>query len=344
MDHMLKKIHKIAICAVALASTGALAGCASGMGAQAATVAPEQTKIVVDSVPVAEEGGLYVAQAHGFFKQQGLDVVIRPITGGEDSITDLQSGKVQLVGGNYVSFVLAQMAGQFNGQPANFSIVAAGSAITPGTEALYVLPSSRYKTVTELAADHAAVGLNTQHNVGQVLLGALLEQSGYSIASIRQVTPPSGFAGLMTMLKNGTVDAAWLPQPFGTQAEQEYGATELADFDQGALQEFPFTGYIGTSKWVKAHPGTVAAFDRALEEGQQLADSDTGALEKAFEKYAGLPPIVADTMPYDTYPLNLSDAELQRVSNAMFVYGLEPGRKAAYPMSGMIDKAVMPGS
>lgn len=332
------KMNRLAYCALAIASTASLAGCAGGIGAQAATGAPEQRSIVVDSVPAAEEGGLYVAQAEGYFKQQGLNVTIRPITGGESGIPDLQSGKAQLVGGNYVSFVLAQMAGKFNSKPARFSIVAAGSQILPGTEALYVMPNSRFKTVADLASAHATVGLNTQHDVGQVLLGALLSQNGYSLGSIQQVIPPSGFAGLMTMLKSGEVDAAWLPQPFATIAQQEYGATELADFDQGSLQQFPFTGYMGMSSWVKTHPNTVAAFNRALEQGQQLADSDSSVLAKAYEKYVGLAPIVAATMPYDAYPLAMSGPELQRVSNAMYEFGLEPGRKTAYPLARMIDE------
>lgn len=333
------KVNRLVLCAVAMASAAALAGCGNGTGATtAAREAPEQRAIVVDSVPAPEEGGLYVAQANGFFRQQGLNVKIVTITGGEAAIPGLQSGKVQLIAGNYVSFILAQMAGHFDGKPASFSIVAAGSQILPGTEALYVLPHSRFKTVAQLAAAHATVGLDTAHNVGQVLLGALLEQSGYKIGSIQQVTPPSGFRGVMTMLRNGTVDAAWLPQPFATMAQQEYGATELADFDQGALQGFPFTGYIGMSGWVRSHPKTVAAFDRALAEGQRLADTDTVALQHAFEQLVGLPAVVAATMPYDTYPLGTSRAELQRVSNAMYEFGLEPGRKAAYPLAGMIDE------
>ncbi|HEV3382635.1 MAG TPA: ABC transporter substrate-binding protein [Trebonia sp.] len=332
------RISRLAYCAIAMVSAAGLGGCANGTGNQATAGAPEQSNIVVDSVPAAEEGGLYVAQASGFFKQQGLNVTIDPITGGEAGIPNLQSGRAQLIGGNYVSFVLAQMAGQFNGKPASFSIVAAGSQILAGTEALYVLPGSRFKTVADLAAAHATVGLNTPHDVGQVLLGALLAQYGYPISSVRQVTPSNGFPALMTMLKSGTVDAAWLPQPFATIAQQEYGATELADFDQGPLEEFPFTGYIGMSSWAKSHPNTVAAFDRALEQGQQLADSDAIAVQQAFEKYVGLPPIIATTMPYDTYPLSVSAAQIQRVSNAMYEFGLEPGRATAYPLARMIDQ------
>ena len=193
--------------AVGLAGCGELYGAASADGAGP----PEQSTIVIDSVPAAEEGGLYVAAAEGFFKQQGLHVKIKSITGGEKGIPDLQSGKAQFVGGNYVSFVLAQIDGHAAGKPADFRIIAPASQMQPGSNALYVLPDSPYKTVASLAAKHGSVGLNTPHDVGQVLLGSLLQDNGYQTADVRQVVPPGGFPALMTMLKRGEVDAAWLP-------------------------------------------------------------------------------------------------------------------------------------
>jgi NitT/TauT family transport system substrate-binding protein len=336
------KVNKLAYCMVATAATAILAGCSSGYVASAASGATPRTTIVVDSVPAAEEAGLYTAAEDGYFKQQGLNVEIRSITGGEAGISDLQSGKAQLVAGNYVSFVLAQIAGQYDGKTASFRIVAAGSQIQPGSDALYVLPNSPIKTVANLATDHASVGLNTRNDVGQVLLGSLLADNGYSISDVRQVIPAAGFPALMTMLERGQVDAAWFPQPFGTMAEQQYGAVELADFDQGALQDFPFTGYVGATSWVKSHPNTVAAFVRALDQGQELADTDGTAAEKAMEQYTQLAPIVAATMPYDSYPLTMSMPQIQRVSNAMFEFGLEPGRAQPYSLSGMLQQT--PGS
>jgi NitT/TauT family transport system substrate-binding protein len=75
------------------------------------------------------------------------------------------------------------------------------------------------------------------------------------------------------MLARGRVDAAWLPQPLGATAEQRTGAVPLADFDQGSLQNLPFTGFFGSAKWVESHPETVAAFLRALTEGQVAASA-----------------------------------------------------------------------
>jgi NitT/TauT family transport system substrate-binding protein len=324
-------------------AAGALAGCgAAGGTADAATNQLEQTAITVDSVPVAEEGGLYVAQAQGFFAQQGLNVKIKTITGGEASIPDLQSGRAQVVEGNYVSFILAQMAGKFGAtpqtvKPVNLRIIAAGSEITPGTEDLYVMPQSKYQTVAQLAKAHARVGLNTANDIGDVMMGALLAGNGYKLSAVKQVIPKGGFPALLTMLPAGQVDAAWLPQPLGEIAEQEYGAVPLADFDQGSVQDFPFTGYIGTAQWVKTHPNTVAAFDRAVSEGQELADTDRSAVEAAMEKYTGVKPIVADTMAIDSYPLDIDVPQLQRVADSMFEFGLTGNAAAPYQISKMLQ-------
>ena len=111
----------------------------------------------------------------------------------------------------------------------------------------------------------------------------------------------------------------------------------LADFDQGSLEDFPFTGYIGAAAWVRTHPNTVAAFLRALAEGQQLADADRSAVQRAMERYTGIPAIVADTMAIDSFPLEMDVPQLQRVPDSMFQFGLMPGAKAPYQIINMIQ-------
>ena len=335
---IIRKLSYLRAAMAAIAATGTLAGCgAAGGPAKASTTQLEQRTLTVDSVPVAEEGGLYVAQAQGFFAQQGLNVKIDTITGAETAIPDLQTGRAQLVAGNYVSFILAQMAGKFDNNPVNLRIVAAGAEIEPGTEDLYVMPHSKFQTVAELAQAHATVGVNTANNIGDLMVGATLAQVGYKLSDIKEVIPPGGFPALVSMLPAGQVDAAWLPQPLGEIAEQQVGAVPIADFDQGSLENFPFTGYIGSTQWVQSHPNTVAAFLRALNEGQELADTDRQAVEQAMEKYTGITPMVAATMAIDSYPLEIDVPELQRVADSMYEFGLTPGAKAPYQISNMIQ-------
>jgi NitT/TauT family transport system substrate-binding protein len=319
-----------------------VASCSSGSGSGVPSgPAPEVSSIVVDAVPTADEAGLYIANQQGYFKQQGLNITIEPILGGEPGMANLQSGKAQIIVGNYVSFILAQISHSYEGKPIDLRIIADGSHMQQGNQAIYVMPRSRVKTVADLARYHAKVGINTNHNVGQVLFGALFKQDGLNLQDIDQVY--EGFPNMIGDLAKGKVDAAWLPEPFGTIAQETIGAVALADFNQGSLQNFPIGGYIGTRQWVQSHPNTVAAFLRALEEGQQVADTNRPAVEAALMDKANLTaayaasPLQAATMTLDTYPLGMDAPALQRVSDAMFEFGLEQGLKKPYQITSMIQ-------
>lgn len=319
---IMKIIHKVLYSLLATIPVVALASCSSGGGAASAQP-PEQRTIVVDEVPTADEAGLYIALDNGFFAQQGLTVKINPVFGGELGLPDLQNGKAQLLVGNYVSFILAQIAGKFGTHPINLRIIADGSQMQTGNQALYVLPGSRFRTVADLAKYHAKVGINTKNNIGQVLLGSLFQGNGLDLHQIHQVA--EAFPALVGDLKSGKLDVAWLPEPFGTQAQQQFGAVKLADFNQGSLQNFPIGAYIGTKQWVQSHPNTVAAFLRALQQGQQIADTDRAAVEKAVEKDTipvPTPKIIASTMTIDSYPLVMDVPEMQRVADAMYQFGV----------------------
>jgi NitT/TauT family transport system substrate-binding protein len=215
-------------------------------------------------------------------------------------------------------------------------IIANSSQMQPGNQALYVLPKSPYKTVADLARDHATIGINSPNNIAQVLLGSLFAADGLKLSAIRQVVHPV-FPTMPLYLAEHKIDAAWLPEPFGTEAEQEYGAVQLADLDQGAIQDFPIGTIVGNAQWVQTHPNTVAAFLRALQQGQQIADTDRAAAEQALVLHTGISKVVASTMTLDTYPLVMDVPVMQRVPDAMFEFGVTPGLKKPYDIANMIQ-------
>ena len=167
-----------------------------------------------------------------------------------------------------------------------------------------------------------------------MLLGSLLASVGHTVNGVRQVleTLPE----LPRLLAQRKIAAAWLPEPLGTEAEQEYGATPLADFDQGSLQNFPIGTIAGDStSWVRSHPNTVAAFLRALQQGQQVADTDRAAVEQALVKNGVVPSaLIAASMTLPTYPLAMDVPEMQRVPDAMYEFGL---LGEAYNITDMIQ-------
>jgi NitT/TauT family transport system substrate-binding protein len=356
-----KRIGKLVYPLVITVSLATLSACSNSsgsgdsMGNSGVAVMPgpsgpvEQPTITVEAVPTADEAGLYIAQDLGYFTQEGLTVKISPTGGGELAIPDLTSGKANLVAGNYVSFVQAQI-----NRKADLRIIANGSLMQPGNQAVYVLPTSRIKSVADLAelgrhpgGHKAKIGVNTLNNIGQLLFGALLQDNGYALSDV-SLLPPTGkgnpFANLLTELESGAIDAAWLPEPFATRA-QSLGAVKVADFDQGSMQNFPIGAYIGTEKWVTAHPNTIAAFLRALQKGQQKADTNRGQVETSLIKNTLLPNgmsqeqagQIAALMTINSYPLTMDIPTLQRVSNSMFQFNLEPGRTGPYDIRQMVQ-------
>src|SRR5690242_1233607 len=331
----MRLINRLGYCLLATIPVVALAAYSSGGGTSSVKTgpAPEVQSIVIDAVPTADAAGLYIAEDNGYFTQQGLKVTIAPINGGEYGMGDLQTGTAQLLEGNYVSFILAQIEGKFAApnpknptetkpsKPIDMRIIANSSQMQAGNQALYVMPSSGYKTVKDLVKNHVSVGVNTLHNIGTVLLGSLLATIGKKVDVLPQ--SPQILPLMPQLLDSGKVKAAWLPEPFGTQAQQEYGAVPLADFNQGSLQSFPIGTVVGSASWVQSHPKTVAAFLRAYQEGQQVADTDRAAVEKALVAHVpGLTQEVAATMTLDTYPLVMDVPVMQRVSDAMYEFGV----------------------
>jgi NitT/TauT family transport system substrate-binding protein len=335
----MRLIKKLTYSLVAAIPVVVLAACSSGSSSSSSSGGvqtgppPEVSAITLDMVPTSDAAGIYIAQDDGYFAQQGLKVTIVPINGGEYGMGDLQTGKAQLVEGNYVSFILAQIAGSFAApdptnptqtlpaKPINMRIIADTSHMQPGNQALYVLPNSPYKTVQDLVKDHADVAVNSLHNFGTVLIGSLLASDGYGVNALPEV--PEILPDMPQLLADGKVPAAWLPEPLGTQAEQEYGAVQLADFDQGSVQDWPVGTVVGSTPWVQSHPNTVAAFLRAVQEGQQLADTDRAAVEQALVKNKVAPTAeVAATMTINSYPLVMDVPQMQRVSDAMYEFGV----------------------
>ena len=172
----MRRLNRFVYCLAATLPVAVLMGCSSGGSSSVGAASgppPDVSTITSDAVPTADAAGLYVAYDEGLFAKQGLKVKIDPIDGGEFGMGDLQDNSVQLVEGNYVSFVLAQIAGTFAApnpqdpaktlakRPINLRIIANSSQMQPGNQALYVLPNSRFKTVAELAKDHATIGINS---------------------------------------------------------------------------------------------------------------------------------------------------------------------------------------
>jgi len=294
------------------------AGCTSAGGSTAVTAAaaaPEQPDITVAALPAVDLASLYIAQDQGLFAKQGLRVTIEKIASSQAIINDQLKGAVDISAGSYVPYIAAQANG------AGFRILAEASTLGPDSRALVVNANSRITTVGQLAGKK--IGLNGTNSIGTLLVSALLAQNGVSPHTVHFVTDPAGFPAMPGELRDGAWSAAFLSEPYITVAAEKYGEQVLADLDQGALTNFPIDGYVATQNWAGKHPNTAAAFVRAIEEGQLIANTDPAAVRAAIGKYDDLPPIVTAGIVPSRYPIGqVSQTRIQRVATAMLQFGM----------------------
>jgi NitT/TauT family transport system substrate-binding protein len=119
----------------------------------------EKTNLTVGAVPVADEAGLYIAEDEGLFKAEGLNVTIDSIVSSADATKGQNDGKYDVTAGNSVSYIQDQVTGQ-----SNLEIIAEGSLMQPGNQALYTLPGSPFANITHLKG--ARIGVNAPNNIG----------------------------------------------------------------------------------------------------------------------------------------------------------------------------------
>jgi NitT/TauT family transport system substrate-binding protein len=301
------------------------AGCSAAGGA-VTNPSGEKATLTVGVVPALDSAGFFIAYYDGLFKAQGLTITPAFVTSSETAIAQQVQGKYQITGGNYVSYIQAQQDGQ-----ANLDIFAEGSVMEPGAQDLYTMPSSPIRSLADLKG--RTVAINAPNNILYLLTASVLTEHGISPKNVHFVTKYP-FPQIPAELSEGVVNAAVLPEPFASIAEETYGAVPLADLNQGATTSFPVEGYVATKQWAKQHPQTLAAFYRALEQGQQIADTNRAAVERAMEDLPGklsLTPAEAALMSVDEYPVSsgpvgtVDKIRLQRVVNVMQQFlGFDP--------------------
>jgi NitT/TauT family transport system substrate-binding protein len=300
---------------VALAGALLAAGCSSNGGSGAAAGPPEKPSIVVASVPTGDAAGLFIAEQRGFFAAHGLSVKIVPVISGADAISAQLSGKYDITFGNYVSYIQAAAKG------APLHVLAAGSVMGPAVQMIMAGPNSPITGVQQLVGRKVAV--NVTGNIGTLLIDSVLTSAAVP-ATAKVTLVPMPFPAMAQALKAGKVDAAWMPEPFVTQAESAVGAEPLADANAGLTQNLPIGGYIVTNSWMQKNPRTAAAFVAALREGQQVATTDGTAIAKALIAYAHVPAGTAAIEQSPVYPLTVDPAAIQRIADLMLRFGLIP--------------------
>jgi len=309
---------------VTAAGLAACSSASSGAPAAASGQGPEKTTITVDTLDSADSAPLWIAIKNGYFKEQGLTVKLNYVQGQALAIPGQAAHTVDFANQNYSTLYTAMVKNPALG----LRIVAEDEVSGTNTEVIMVPKNSSIKTPADLrgkVVGFASPGVT----IGNLALNEQLK--GYGLTEKDYTSDPVGFPSMTQDLARGAVDATFAVPPFITIMETAIGAHQLMDLMTGPMANFPVVGWSTTAFEEQHYPRTVAAFQRAIEKGQQAAAANPTLVRQILSaNMKTLSPKVASIMSLQSYVTTLSETSMQRVATVMEQFHvLQPGFKVA---------------
>lgn len=316
--------------ALAIVAVTGISGCSSGSASSTSTSqGPELTHVTVGELEIPDAIPLVIAQKDGFFKKQGLSVTIDTIPASEDTTPQLLSHTMTFTIENDVSLFA------LDAQNPNLQLhdIADNLQAAPGTFEIMVPKNSKITSVPELAGKPIAFA-GPGPSIGQLSMDVLFSAYHISSSDYKNVIVP--FPNMPQALATGKVAAAWATEPFVTIMEAA-GAKPLVDLMTGSMSQFPISCWATTGYVIKHYPKTVAAFQRAIVQGERAAAADPQLVRKLLPGYIkGLPASVANVMALGTFDTTISLTRLQRVADVLEQYKVLPAnfnvKSVYYPL------------
>jgi NitT/TauT family transport system substrate-binding protein len=281
----------------------------------------ETRNLTVFDFPGIDSAGLYIARNEGLFRKEGLNVsVLSDDVSSQDTVAKIESGKGQISSGDYVTYM-----SDFAGQDPNLEIIGEGSVLEPNVLTLMTGPGSKITSLKQLAGKTLPV--SGKNDIANLLIDSVLADNNVPVNSVKY-KPDIKLGNVPSDIASGMFATGPVPQPFVTIGEQQLGEAVLADLNQGSTTNFPLHGYAVTRQWAQQNPNTLKAFVTALDEGQELADTERGTLEKTLE---GAPLKiavgVAAVINTPQFPTDVEPARIQRVMDEMIQFNFFTSKK-----------------
>lgn len=225
---MRRRLLPAALAVLALATSAACTagGSAPSAGASAVPV------VRVAHVPSTLFAPLYVAEAKGYFKDEGLDVQLQKVKTGQDAVPLAGAGKVEVVAAGFSAGLFNAAAKGLNVKIAASMGASTGASPSPTTlEAAKKLVDSGELTRPEDLRGHKVAVAGGAGAAGGYQLAATLGQAGLGIDDVTVVNV--AIPDMQGALANGAVSAAIAPAPFTTAMEEKGIGHPLAIPPQG---------------------------------------------------------------------------------------------------------------
>lgn len=322
---VLRRVSLVAVLIVILISTLNLTY-AHNMPTSRSVDAQEMTEVRVGAVPVMIFAPLFVADANGYFADEGITVNVQRVAGGSEPLAPLASGELDVIFGGAGAglFNYAARNIDLNEDP-GFRIVAGVHSERPPLTSPLVVSKARFDSgeitsVADLAGKRVsinAVGAATEYWLAQALA-----QGGLTMDDVEVVAVAFGdVAAALNSESADRIDAAILGEPVVSFAEQAGLVVRLSD---DFIEDFQATFLYMSTDFIANHRETAVGFVRAyVRAARFLADDATWTSDEVaaiLETATTVPAAINQTAARPYFPVNgaVDVADLETLQEYFF--------------------------
>jgi ABC-type nitrate/sulfonate/bicarbonate transport system substrate-binding protein len=286
-----------------------------GSSSNSGTADVERNVLRIGVLPVVDVAPLRIALTEKLFEKAGLQVNLVTQPSEAEAIKQLDA-TLDITWATHVSLFRSVAEGT------ELQLQGEAYQAGPNSMALVTSPASDYDDPGKKPAPRIAV--NSETDIGALTTRAVLDTAAVEKQKIKFASMQ--FGDMEKALKDGSVDAAFMIEPFITKAQRNIGARILTDTARGPTLDFPMSGYASSKKFAEQNPKTLKAFRDVLREAQQRAQANKLAVQDSLTSYADVDQPTAALVSVGTFPLSLNPIRLQRVADMMDTEDVLSGR------------------
>lgn len=306
----------LAVTTVLLLVTGCGSGSPSGGTDTAAEGGGDSPldAVTVGVIPIVDTAPIWLGQEQGFFEEEGIDLELQTTSGGAAAVPGVVSGDFDFAFGNVMSVMVAAVQGL------DIRFVANGASTTGDTAsdfgAVVVPADSDIQTAADLAGKRVSV--NNLSNIGDTTIRYVVEQDGGDQAAIEFVEV--GFPDAPAALANGQVDAAWILEPFLTQALAD-GARVVSYNYAEVSPDLDIAGYFTTGETIDGNADLVERFTTAMNRSLEYAQENPDAVRDIVGAYTQISPELRSEMVLPSFRSEFDRDAATTLGDAATEYG-----------------------
>jgi len=277
----------------------------------------------------------WMAEKQGFFKAEGLNIVMKVYDSSDPIFVDLKKNEQQIA----VASIESVIAEAYKGGKVR---IVAGSAKRPPH---FIIAQPEIKTLADLKGK--IIGVVSMHEGTTFFIADIAKAGGFKLSEVK-VEAVGGSPTRQRLLKEKKIDAGLQPYPLSYEAEAA-GFTNLGPIAK-LVPDYQFTSVMVDQDWAKANRIALVGFLRALRKGTDymFAHPDEAAEVAAKELRTTLAyarRAIDDTARMDIMSRDLSvvPASLRRVFTNMQQDGAI-GRDVPFDPARFVDDSYLKAS